>query len=67
LGICACGILRKESLILHEKGFLKWRYPQFSSILDWDFPSKPSNAWDISISGNPHMEMVGPSLGDDEP
>ena len=26
-------------------GFLKWGYPQLSSILDWDFPKKKTSSY----------------------
>ena len=43
-------------------GFLKWRYPQSSFILGWDFPwNQPSSYWGTTISGNPHLwPLVGP-------
>ena len=36
-------------------GFLKWGYPQFSSILGRIFHYKPTSYWDITIYGNHHI------------
>ena len=44
-----------NTLIIYLFGsFLKWRYPQLSSMFKWDFAwKKPSSYWGSSIYGNP--------------
>ena len=49
-----------NTLIIYLFGsFLKWRYPQLSSMFKWDFAwKKPSSYWGSSIYGKPPISLV---------